>query len=102
MGDVIVMVHLLTKVPVDTPSIQMQVGTVDYVRNNAGRMLHRTMLLSNIILPPIVAGKTRSNLVPVSILGIDQRYNGMDIYSLQLNDIEIIRERENEIFNSAD
>jgi hypothetical protein len=102
IGDVIVMVHLLMKVPVDTPSIQMQVGTVDYVRNNAGRMLHRTMLLSNIVLPPIVAGKTRNDLVPVSILGIDQRYNGMDIYRLQLNDMEIIRERENEIFNSTD
>jgi hypothetical protein len=103
IGDVIVMVHILTKVPVDAPpSIPIQVGTVDYVRNNAGKMLHRTMLLSDIILPAIVEGKTRSNLVAVSILGIDQRYNGMDIYRLQLNDIEIIREREGELFNIAD
>jgi hypothetical protein len=57
MGEVIVMVHLLTKVPVDTSlTIPMQVGTADYVRNSAGKMLHRTMLLSNIILPPIVPG----------------------------------------------
>jgi hypothetical protein len=103
IGDVIVMDHLLTKVPVDaTPSIPIQVGTVDYVRNNTGKMLHRTMLLSNIILPAIAARKTRNNLVPVSILGIDQRYSGMDIYRLQLNDLEIIRERVGELFNTAD
>lgn len=103
IGDVIVMVHLLTKVPVGgSPSTPIQVGTVDYVRNNTGKMLHRTMLLSNIILPAIVAGKTRNNLVAVSILGVDQRYNGMDIYRLQLHDIEIIREREGELFNIVD
>lgn len=103
MGDVIVMVHLLTKVPVDTSvTVPMQVGTADYVRNSAGKMLHRTMLLSNIILPPIVPGKTRNNLIAVAILGVDQRYNGMDIYRLQLSDIDIIRERESEIFNVVD
>jgi hypothetical protein len=41
IGDAIVMVHFLTKVPVDAPPIQ--VGTVDYVRNNAGKMLHRNV-----------------------------------------------------------
>lgn len=103
LGDVIVMVHLLTKIPVDTsPSIPIQIGTVDYVRNSAGKMLHRTMLLSNIVLPAIFAGKTRNNLVTVTILGIDQRYNGMDIYRLQLSDIELLHERESEIFNVVD
>jgi uncharacterized protein (UPF0216 family) len=61
------------------------------------------MLLSDIILPAIVEGKIRSNPVAVvSILGTDQRYNGMDIFRLQLYDIEIIREREGELFNIDD
>jgi hypothetical protein len=61
------------------------------------------MLLSDITLPAIVEGEIRSNPVAVvSILGTDQRYNGMDIFRPQLYDIEIIREREGELFHIDD
>lgn len=103
MGDVIIVVDILTKVLMDTASDgQRPTGTVDFVRSSVDKLLHRTVLMSNIILPEIVDGRTRSNLIPVTLRDGDLRINGMNVYRLQFVDLEVLRERESELFAVAE
>jgi hypothetical protein len=85
MGDVIIVVDILTKVLTDTAvDGQRPTGTVDFVRSSVDKLLHHTVLMSNIILPEIVEGRTRSNLIPVSLREGYLRINGMNVYRLQI------------------
>ena len=53
-GDVIVMVDMLKKInDIANGQDSRPQGTVDYVRNNSGKLLQRTILLSNIVLPEV-------------------------------------------------
>ena len=61
-------------------------------------MLQQTMLLSNLILPAHIEGKSRSTLLTIEALGQDQRVDGFEVMRLQIDEIESLRERENEIF----
>ena len=103
MGDVIIVVDILTKVLTDTAADgQRPTGTVDFIRSSVDKMLHRTVLMSNIILPEIVEGRTRSDLIPVTLREGDQRINGMNVFRLQSVDLDVLRERESELFSIAE
>ena len=54
------------------------------------------MLLSDIILPAIVEGVNRSNLLRCDILDPRERIQGLDVYRMIMKDIEMIHEREKE------
>lgn len=90
---------MLTDTAVDG---QRPTGTVDFVRSSVDKLLHRTVLMSNIILPKFVEGRTRSNLIPVSLRVGDLRINGMNVYRLQSVDLDVLRERESELFPIAE
>ena len=103
IGDVIIVVDILTKVLTDTAvDGQRPTGTVDFVRSSVDKLLHRTVLMSNIILPEFVEGRTRSNLIPVALREGDLRINGMNVYRLQSVDLDVFRERESELFSIAE
>ena len=71
-------------------------GTIDYVRDR--KHLQRTLLLSNIVLPVIVEGVSRSALLNCDLLDPSQRRNGLDVYRMKVSDVEMISERERELF----
>ena len=103
IGDVIIVVDILTKVLTDTAvDGQRPTGTVDFVRSSVDKLLHRTVLMSNIILPEFVEGRTRSNLIPAALREGDLRINGMNVYRLQSVDLDVLRERESELFSIAE
>ena len=58
------------------------------------------MLLSDIILPAIVEGITRSDLLRCNDLDPSERIQGLDAYRMIMKDIEMIHEREKELFSS--
>lgn len=103
IGDVTVIVDLPTKVvngiSIDNPR---PIGTADFIRSNEGKLLSRTILVSNIILPSNLVGMSRDKLLSYNLLGLDQRVFGWDVMRLQLGEIESIRERESEIFSITD
>ena len=78
------------------------IGAADFIRNNEGIMLSRTILLSNISRPSNIDGLSRDKLLTYEMLGLDQRVCGLDVMRLQINEIGLIRERESEIFSIAD
>ena len=99
-SDVVIVVDMIIKVkevlnsPSDTPA-----GYVDYVRNNSGKQLQRTILLSNVVLPVLDENSSRSTVISCLLLPPSERVNGLDVHRLKLSDIEVLVERENEIFN---
>lgn len=72
-------------------------GTIDYVRD--GKQKQRTLLLSNIVLPVVVEGVSRSTLFNCDLLHPSQRRNGLDVYRMKVSDLEMISERERELFS---
>ena len=99
MGDVTIIVDMLIKVAnADAAEIHSQMGSVDFVKNNTGKMLHRTLLISDLVLPADLRSASRDKLISSELLGLEQRVHGMDVYRLQLCDIGLLRERETEIF----
>jgi hypothetical protein len=103
IGDVIVIVDLLTRVMNEMNVLNPRpIGTADFIRSNEGKMLSRTILVSNIILPTNLVGLSRDNLLTYDLLGLDQRVFGLDVMRLQLTEIELIRERESELFSITD
>ena len=100
MGDTVVLVDMLLRVNND---INLRpVGTADYIKNNTGKMMGRTMLLSNLILPAPLEGKSRGMLLTHEVLGQEQRVQGLDAIRLQINELDLLRERECEIFHAAE
>jgi hypothetical protein len=67
----------------------------DYVRNS--KQTQRTILLSDIVLPPIVEVIARSDLFHCNVLDPSERRQGLDVYRMIRSDIEIINEREKEL-----
>jgi hypothetical protein len=103
IGDVIVIVDLLTRVMNEMNVLHPRpIGTADFIWSNKGKMLSRTILVSNIILPTNLVGLSRDNLLTYDLLGLHQRVFGLDVMRLQLSEIELIRERESEIFSITD
>ena len=103
MGYVIIVIDILTKVLTDTAvDGQRPTVTVAFVRSSVDKLLYRTVLMSNIILPKIVEGHTSCNLIPLTLREGDLRINGMNIYRLQYVDLGVLRERESELFAIAE
>ena len=102
-GDVIILVDMLLEVTSSNNDnnelISKPEGYVDYVRNNTGKMFQRTILLSNIILPPMVEGVCRDRHIPCEVLDSSQRFQGLDIYRTPKNYIDKLREIESDIFS---
>jgi hypothetical protein len=99
MGDVTIIVDMLIKVTdADVAENHSQVGSVDYVKNSTGKMLHRTLLISDLVLPADLRSASRDKLITSEMLAPEQRVRGMNVYRLQLCDIDLLRERETEIF----
>jgi hypothetical protein len=97
-GDVTVVVDVLKIVIEEVGAeVHQSNGTIDYVRD--GKHLQRTLLLSNIVLPVIVEGVSRSTLFHCDLLDPSQRRNGLDIYRMEVSDVEMISERERELFS---
>ena len=100
-GDVTVIVDILTKISKEPDALNPKpIGTVDYIKNNTGKMLQRTIHLADIILPLDIKSINRSQLLTFTVLGLEFRVNGLDVLRLQSSEIELFRERENEIFSS--
>ena len=98
-GNVVIMVDVLEKAPFETngdSSSETSPSTQDYIRNNALRS--RPILLSDVVLPTLRPGVSRSDLMKCEVLESTERIRGLDVYRLLLQDIELLRERENELF----
>jgi hypothetical protein len=65
-------------------------------------MPSRMILSGYISLPSNIDGLSRDKLFTYEMLGLDQRVCGLDVMRLQMNEIELIRERESEIFSITD
>lgn len=103
LGDVIVMIDMLKKAErEDSVLNQTPDGYTDYQRNNRGNVMQRTILLSKIVLPALVDGGNRQDMIQSELLGPLQRINGLDVYRLKSIDVEMINERENDMFAIAD
>ena len=102
LGDVVVVGDMLSKM-LDEESIDdvAIVGTTKYVKNSSNKMLQRTILLSDLILPADLHDITRSQLLRCESLKIQKAGKLVDVYCLQLSDVEILRELESEMFCSV-
>ena len=102
-GDVTLVVDMLKNVN-ETPNEQFirPVGTADYIRNNSGKLLQRTVLLSNIILPVISSSTNRESIVPSVMLSHSERVEGLDVFRILTSTIESLVERENELFDISE
>ena len=98
MGDVTIVVEMLMKVADADTEQPNQVGSIDYVKNNTGKMLHRTLLINDLVLPADLRSVSRDKVIMSVMLDPESRVRGMDVYRLQMSDIELMRERETEIF----
>ena len=98
MGDVTIVVDMLMKVADADTEQPNKVGSIDYVKNNTGRMLHRTLLINDLVLPADLRSVSRDKVIMSVMLDPESRVRGMDVYRLQISDIELMRERETEIF----
>ena len=98
MGDVTIVVDMLMKVADADAEHPIQVGSIDYVKNNTGKMLHRTLLISDLVLPTDLRSASRDKLITSEMLDPERRVRGMNVYRLQMRDIDLMRERETEIF----
>lgn len=102
-GDVTVVVDMLKNVSdADRAQSTRPAGTADYIRNNGGKLLQRTVLLSNIVLPVISSNVNRESIVPSVVLSQSERVEGLDVFCILTSDIEKLIERENELFNIAE
>lgn len=100
-GDVTIVVDMLKKVN-DVAGVQdnRPQGTVDYIRNHTGiKMLQRTILLSNIVLPLLRPEMGRTSMIQCKVLSPAERIEGLDVLRLQSNEVEMLCERETELFN---
>lgn len=98
MGDVTIVVDMLMKFADADAEHPIQVGSIDYVKNNTGKMLHRTLLISDLVLPADLRSASRDKLIMSEMLDPERRVRGMNVYRLQMRDIDLMRERETEIF----
>ena len=80
-GNVVIMVDVLEKVPFEISedgSNTTGQGTQDFIRNNALRS--RPILLSDVILPTLCPGVSRSDFLKCDVLQPTERIRGLDVY----------------------
>ena len=102
LGDIVVVGDMLSKMS-DEESVDVTaiVGTTKYVKNSSNKMLQRTILLSDLILPADLHDITRSQLLRCESHKVQKAGKLLDVYILQLSDIESLRELESEMFCSV-
>lgn len=99
IGDVTIIVDMLTKASKENDTENSRtVGTVDYVRNVTGKMLLRTIHISDLVLPSDIRELRRNQVIASELLGPEKRIDGLNVYRLLMSDIGLLREREGEIF----
>jgi hypothetical protein len=100
-GEVTIVVDMLKKVDaIAGVQDNRPEGTVDYIRNHSGiKMLARTILLSNIVLPLLRPEMRRTSIIKCEVLSPAERVDGLDVHRLQSNEVEMLFERETELFN---
>ena len=102
LGDVVIVGDMLSKMSDDeSVDVTAIVGATKYVKNSSNKMLQRTILLSDLILPADLHDITRSQLLRCESLQVQKEGKLVDVYFLQLSDIETLRELESEIFCSV-
>lgn len=100
IGDVTVVIDILKRVEREEETMnQTPEGFTDYQRVQRGT---KTILLSKIILPALVEGGNRQDMIRSVLLDPHERINGWDVYRLKSEDVERVYERENDIFAVAD
>ena len=99
LGDVVVAGDMLTKMS-DEESVNdtASAGTSKYVKYSSNKMLQRTILVSDLILPADLHDITRSQLLRCEPVKVQKAGKLIDIYTLKLSDIETLRELESEMF----
>ena len=102
LGDVIVVGDMLTKMS-DEESVEIIeiVGTSKYVKNSSNKMLQRTILVSDLILPADLHDISRSQLLRCESSTVLKAGVLIHVYRLQSSDVETLRELEREMFCSV-
>lgn len=99
MGDVSVIIDMLRKVEVENDLWSLTPdGYTDYQKDINGNALQRTMHLSKIVLPPLLEGSNRTNVLCCTVLEPCYSIEGRDVYRLKTKEIEALSECENDIF----
>lgn len=96
LGDVIVIYDVLTRVNMKDATKSTE--NADYIRNNKEKMLQRTPLPSNVILPTPLEDTIKKQIRAHGLLGPEHRQNELDVLSLKVSELNLLREVESEIF----
>ena len=96
LGDVIVIYDVLTRVNMKDATKSTE--NANYIRNNNEKMLQRTPLLSNVILPTPLENTIKKQIRAHGLLGPEHRQNELDVLSLKVSKLNLLREVESEIF----
>jgi hypothetical protein len=103
-GNTLVLLDFLIKVKsvsndknelINTPE-----GFIDYVRNTTGKMIERFVLVDNIVIPATDEGVNRDQYIPCEVLGPLERFEGLDIHRISIDEVDKLRELELEIFGN--
>lgn len=99
LGDFVVTGNMLTNMS-DEEIINdtVSVGTTKYVKNSSNKMLQRTILVSDLILPADLHDITRSQLLRCEPVEVQRAGKLIDTYTLKLSDLETLRELELKCF----
>ena len=102
LGDVVVIGDMLTKMS-DENSVNVTafLQTTKYVKNSSNKMLQRTIVVSDLILPADLHDITRSQLLQCEPVKVQKAGKLIDTYTLKLSELETLRELESEIFCSV-
>jgi hypothetical protein len=98
INNVIIVVDMLIEVNQEDQTTARPDGYKDYMKLNNGK---RAILLSSVVLPEIVDSMTR-NVISFEILPVTARVNGLDVHRLLTLDINMLHEREIEIFTALE
>jgi hypothetical protein len=76
-------------------------GFIDYVRNPSGKMRDRFVHVKNIIIPEHDEGVIRDQHIPCEVRADpSQRFEGLDVFRMSMEQVDNLRELELEIFGS--
>jgi hypothetical protein len=85
----LVIIDALTRVNMNND--QESTENADYIRNNEGKMLQRTTLLSNVILPTPLKDSIRKQSLANKILEPVHRQNELDVLRLKISELIVLR-----------
>ena len=95
LGDVTIIVDILEKLTseldINNPKPE---GTVEFIKNVTGKLLQRTILLSDVVLPSDLDSIAANQVIVYETLGPEIRFNGLNVIRLQRCDLESIRESD--------